>query len=266
MHDSLNISEHTHHVLLNKSLTISDTKQHTHTHNCSFLTHDVPVQCTFIPNESGTPHGPCSLRHCWLWGLLLFIAFLLQHLFVTRQKSAIVQEFNGSLDTTAGIKSSYMEREYVGIASKISKWNMKSTMPYLQNASKPLLEKTHSLFILASQNCRNSPSLFIYRSRSLHGPCCQPETQLAVRAAALRPAVVHCLPPAASFRTGSNSARHVANVWRRLHMHIATESIQQWEVRHSWHPLLMHDSLNLQITYPETRLSCSVTQNSPHIY
>ena len=31
MHDSLNISEHTHHVLLNKSLTISDTKQHTHT-------------------------------------------------------------------------------------------------------------------------------------------------------------------------------------------------------------------------------------------
>ena len=140
---------------------------------------------------------------------------------------------------------SSMEVEYVGIASNVFKFNMKPTIPYLENPKniqEPLLEKTHSLFILAPQNCRNSPPLFIYRSRSLHGPCCQPETRLAVRAlAALRPAVVHCLPPAASLPPSCNSARHVANVWRRLHMHIATESGQKWAVR-------LLDTLDINLT------------------
>ena len=119
-------------------------------------------------------------------------------------------------------------------------WNQ----PYhtLRTPENPYLRKHIPCLSLLHRIVGTLHPLFLYRSWSLHGPCCQPETRLAVRAlAALRPAVVHCLPPAASLPPSCNSARHVANIWRRLHMHIATESGQKWAVR-------LLDTLDINLT------------------
>jgi hypothetical protein len=116
----------------------------------------------FHSSENGTLHGPCSqpetllaLRAAVVHCLLLEASF--PHPAKERNSARIQRPFGH--DCRSQIKLIVVD--FVRIASNIFKVNMKSAIPYLQNPREPLLKKTHSLFILASQNCRNSPSLFI---------------------------------------------------------------------------------------------------------
>ena len=177
MHDSLNISEHTHHVLLNKSLTISDTKQHTHT---QLFIHDSWCTSSMYLHPQRKRNPTRSLQPATLLALRIAVVHCLppaasfRHPAKERNSAGIQWQFGHNCRNQIKLYIAIWKLnmlELHGIASNIFKWNMKSTIPYLENPREPLLEKTHSLFILAPQNCRNSPSLFIYRSRSLHGPC-----------------------------------------------------------------------------------------------
>ena len=96
-----------------------------------------------------------------------------------------------------------------------------------------------SLFMLVSQTCRNPPSMLI----------CLPLAHPPQRRVQQKPVPTRPLQPAFGSEGFSCSLSSSWTINGSRNMHIAIKSSQQWQVRHSWHPLMMHHSSNLWITH-----------------
>ena len=227
------------HALLNKTFICSDTKQHTYTIVHSRLS--MACQSTILPFLTKTePYmvPAADLRHFWLWGLLFLIVFLLKRLFLTLQKSApaqIQRPFGHDCRSQIKVYGSW-------IWWNCLKLNMKRNIAS-ETPRSPLLWK--SLFMFVSQTCRNPPSMLICLPRAEAGPYPPPAASLWLWGLLLL--IVFLLTRL--FLPAAKVPGMLPTIDRSRNMLIAIKSSRQWQVRHPWHPLMMHHSSNLWITH-----------------
>ena len=185
-----------------------------------------------------------NLRHFWLWGLLFFIVFLLKRLFLTLQKSATV---------SARIQRPFGHdcRSQIKVYGSWIWWNCLK----LNIKRNPKNPPTLTILVYACFTDMSEPSLHV----NLSAPCTSSPTKGSTEAGPYP-------PPAASlwlwgllllivflltrlFLPAAKVPGMLPTINRSRNMHIAIKSSQQWQVRHSWHPLMMHHSSNLWITH-----------------